>query len=133
VAILGSVVALVFVAFTVASLFVATPQPRPPNSAQAIMASAAIFTALAAIGIWTSVGLFRLRPWARTSSLIFAGFIAASCVFALVITMAVVGVLMNWSLAIAVAVALTAIWFLGHDRPAFVRAENARDWPGLHT
>jgi hypothetical protein len=298
VAILGSIVALLFAGFSVASLFVAPLHPQPPNAAQAITVSAVMFTALAAIGIWTSVGLFRLRPWARTAMLIFAGFVAASCIFALLVTMTVplppqitggtrqafrhimavvfgiplvisvwwlfefnrpstkaaflspqlegssarplsitviavsmalscfgclvpllmrepvfvvgavvsgwmatviyavlaalsvyiakglfdlrerarllaiawfgfgflnasvvgllpslrahlmmqaalanspqapipfdVGVLMDWSLAIAVAVALTAIWFLGHDRPAFVRAENARDWPGLH-
>jgi hypothetical protein len=44
---------------------------------------------LAGIGIWTSVGLFRLRSWARTSILVFAGFLAAVSAFSLLLTMAV--------------------------------------------
>jgi len=48
-----------------------------------------IYAALAGVGIWTSVGLFRLRSWARTSILVFAGFVVAISTFALVVTMAV--------------------------------------------
>ena len=89
VAILGSIVALLFAALAVTSLFIQTPQPKPPNSAQFVLLGAAVFAAFAGIGIWTSVGLFRLRSWARTAILIFAGFLAASCIFSLLITMAV--------------------------------------------
>ena len=48
-----------------------------------------MFAALAGIGIWTSVGLFRLRSWARTSILVFAGFLAACSILSLLVTMAV--------------------------------------------
>jgi hypothetical protein len=53
------------------------------------MVSAAMFATLAVLGIWTSVGLFRLRSWARTSILVFAGFLAAGSVFTLLLTMAI--------------------------------------------
>jgi hypothetical protein len=65
------------------------PQPQPPNSAQFVIAGAVMLSALAAVGIWTSVGLFRLHSWARTSILVFAGFLAAGSIFSLLITMAV--------------------------------------------
>ena len=89
VAILGSILALLLAALLVASPFMATTQPQPPNSAQFAIAGAVMFAALAGIGIWTSVGLFRLRSWARTSILVFAGFLAACSIFGLLITMAV--------------------------------------------
>jgi hypothetical protein len=86
VAIVGSLLALVFSAFAIASLFVATTQPTPPNAAQAVIGGAAMIAALGAIGIWTSIGLFKLRPWARASMLVFAGFLAAASLFFLLIT-----------------------------------------------
>jgi hypothetical protein len=89
VAILGSIFALLLAVLSVASLFIETPQPRPPNSAQFVIAGAAMFAALAGVGIWTSVGLFRLRSWARTSILVFAGFLAAFSILTLVMTTAV--------------------------------------------
>ncbi len=89
VAILGSIFALLFAGMAVASLFIEATQPKPPNSAQFVIAGVAMLIALAGIGIWTSVGLFRLRPWARTSILVFAGFLAAGSLFTLLITMAV--------------------------------------------
>ena len=89
VAILGSIFALLMAVMMVASLFIQTTQPHPPNSAQFVIASAALFVATAGIGIWTSVGLFRLRSWARTSILVFGGFLAACSAFSLLITMAV--------------------------------------------
>lgn len=88
VAILGSILALLVAGLSVASIFMVPPQSQPPNSAQLVIASAAMFTAFAGIGIWTSVGLFRLRAWARTSILIFAGFLAATSIFSLVVVMA---------------------------------------------
>ena len=89
VAILGSIFALLLAVLSVASLFIETPQPRPPNSAQFVIAGAAMFAAFAGVGIWTAVGLFRLRSWARTSILVFAGFLAAGSIFSLLMTMAV--------------------------------------------
>jgi len=89
VAILGSIFALLMAVLMAASPFLATAQSRPPISAQIAIAGAAMFAALAGVGIWTSVGLFRLRPWARTSILVFAGFLAACFSFSLLITMAV--------------------------------------------
>ena len=89
VAILGSIFTLLLAAFSVASLFITTAQPQPPSSPQFVIASAAIFTALAGIGIWTSVGLLRLRSLARTSILVFAGFLAVSSILGLLATMAV--------------------------------------------
>jgi hypothetical protein len=89
VAIFGSIFVLLLAVLSVASLFIKTTQPQPPNSAQFVIAGAAMFAALAGIGIWTSVGLFRLRPWARTSILVIAGFIAAGSIFSLLMTMAV--------------------------------------------
>jgi len=89
VAILGSIFTVVFAALAVASLFIQTPQPRPPNTALFVVMSALMFVAFACIGFWTSIGLFRLRPWARTAILVFAGFLAAGSLFTLLITMVV--------------------------------------------
>jgi hypothetical protein len=88
VAILGSIFALLFALLAVASLFVETAQPQPPNKPQMVIVGALLFAAFAGIGIWTSFGLLRLRSWARTSILIFAGFMVAMCIFSLVVTMA---------------------------------------------
>ena len=89
VAILGSIFALLLAAVLVASPYIVPPQSQQPNTAQFVIAGAAMFVALAGLGIWTSVGLFRLRSWARTSILVFAGFLAAGSVFSLLITMAI--------------------------------------------
>src|SRR4030081_998514 len=83
VAILGSIFTLVFAAFAVASLFMETTQPQPPNSGPFVVLGSLIFVAFACIGFWTSAGLFRLRPWARTAILVFAGFLAAGFIFTL--------------------------------------------------
>ena len=89
VAILGSIVTLVFALAGFASMFVETSQSRPPTSTASVLAGAAMFIALGIIGVWTSVGLFRLRPWARTSILVFSGFLAAGSLFGLLVTMTV--------------------------------------------
>jgi hypothetical protein len=88
VAILGSIFALLVAALAVASVFIETPQPKPPNSTQLAIASGLMIAAFAVVGIVTSVGLFRLQPWARTSILIFAGFAAVGSFFGLLGTMA---------------------------------------------
>jgi len=87
VAILGSVFTLVFASMAVASLFIQAAQPQPPNTASFVVASALMFVVFACIGFWTSVGLLRLRPWARTAILVFAGFLAAGSIFTLLTTM----------------------------------------------
>jgi len=89
VAILGSIFTLVFSALAVGSLFMETTQPQPPNSAPFVVAGALIFVVFACIGFWTSVGLFRLRPWARSAILVFAAFLAAGSILTLLMTMAV--------------------------------------------
>jgi hypothetical protein len=89
VAILGSISFLLFAVMAVLSVFIVPSQSRLPNSAQLLLGCAVIYVALGGVGIWTSVGLFRLRSWARTSILVFAGFVVAISIFALVATMAV--------------------------------------------
>jgi hypothetical protein len=89
IAIVGSLVALAFGGLALASLFITPPAGSPANPPVAVLSGVALFLVLGAMGIWTSVGLFRLRPWARTAILIFAGFLAATCLFGLAITMAV--------------------------------------------
>jgi hypothetical protein len=88
VAILGSFLLLLFAVMGVASQFMVPRQSQLPNTTQLVIGGAAIFAALAGLGIWTSVGLFRLRAWARTSIVVFACFLAVSCIFALVVAMA---------------------------------------------
>jgi hypothetical protein len=88
VAILGSAVVLLVALMSIASLFIVMPQARPPDTTPFIVAGAVIFIALGGAGIWTSVGLFRLRPWARTSMQVFAGFMAGCCIFGLIVTLA---------------------------------------------
>lgn len=87
VAILGSMFALLLAAFMAASPLIATAQPKPPYGTQIAIAAAVITAALAALGIWTAIGVFRLRSWARTSILIFAGFLGAWTALTLLVTM----------------------------------------------
>ena len=89
VAILGSIITLLFAAMMAASPTFATAQPQPPYTTQIAIVAAAISVALAGLGIWTAIGLFRLRSWARTSILIFAGFLGAWAAVALIVTMVI--------------------------------------------
>jgi hypothetical protein len=89
VATLGSIFALLLAVLSVASLFMQMPPSQPPNAAQFVIAGAVMFAAFAGIGIWTSVGLFRLQSWGRTSILVFSGFLAACSILILLTTMAV--------------------------------------------
>lgn len=86
VALLGSIIAALLAAFMAASPFIAMLQPQPPNSAQFAFASAAMFSVLAVVGIWTSIGLFGLRSWARIAILVFASFLAVGSLFSLLMT-----------------------------------------------
>lgn len=89
VAILGSLFAMLLAVLSFSSLFIEMPPSQPPNPAGFVIAGAAMFAAFAGMGIWTSVGLFRLRSWARTSILVFAGFLGAISILSLLVTMAV--------------------------------------------
>jgi len=89
VALLGSILVLFIAALAVASLYVETPQPSPPGARGSLIGAAVMFAVFGGLGIWTSVGLFRRRPWARTAILVFAGFLAVGCVFGLLVTMLV--------------------------------------------
>ena len=84
VAILGSILALLFAAGAFVSLFVSTARPQPDNTAAGAI-GAFIFAALGVIGIWTGIGLFRLRPVARVSVLVFSAFLAGTSVFVLML------------------------------------------------
>jgi hypothetical protein len=80
VSLLWSIVSLLFgVGFAFAA-FVQPATPSPIGSFKVYMLSLAAFTmGLSALGIATAIGLFRLRPWARTSILIFSGIVAPMC------------------------------------------------------
>lgn len=80
---------VLFAVLMIASPSMATSQPQPPYTAQIAIASGVIAAAFAIFGIWTSIGLFRLRAWARTAILVFAGFVAVGSIFSLLVTMAV--------------------------------------------
>lgn len=89
VAILGSLVTLLIGAFMLVVPSIETSQPELPHSDSIAIASAVMCAVLGGLGLWTSVGIFRLRSWARTSILVFAGFLAAGSVFNLLVTMVV--------------------------------------------
>jgi hypothetical protein len=88
VAIIGSVVTLLFAGLMVASAYI--PEAQIPSSYRGIvMWAAAAFVTLAALGGWTAVGLFRMRDWARTSILVFAGIMATLSLLSLVLVMVI--------------------------------------------
>ena len=135
VATLGSALALLMASAAVASLFMPRPQPQPPNSTQAVIMGATLFAVLAGVGIWTSVGLFRMRSWARTSILIIACFIAGTCLVALVATTAVplpatissdTRQFFRWTMAFTFGVPIVvSAWWLVQFNTAFTRAAFA--------
>lgn len=88
VAILGSIVALILAMLMVAALFIEPPQSQQRPQAQDAIPAAIAFALLAGLGFWTSAGLFRLSPRARTSILVFAGFLAGTSIFGLLVTTA---------------------------------------------
>lgn len=75
VAILGSTIIMVFGSLMIIALFIETPQGKQPISVPLGIAVAAMYIIVAGVGIRTAIGLFRLRPWARTSMLVFAAFL----------------------------------------------------------
>ena len=85
VAVVGSIIMLLFAGLAIGSLFVASPN-QPPN-AQAVVAGALTIAAFGLVGIWTAVGLFGLRPWARTAILVVSGMTVGSSIFAIALIM----------------------------------------------
>ncbi len=83
VAIIGSLISLLLAVVMVLSALVVQAQ-QPEGRTPITIGSVLFFLALGALGIWTAIGLFRLRAWARTSILVFAGFLAVSCLIMLV-------------------------------------------------
>src|ERR1700722_11866918 len=75
---LGSLLMLLMAAFMallpfLSSTLASNDSPAPPGLAKAMLFMAALmYLALAAWGIATSIGLFRLRAWARISIIIFS-------------------------------------------------------------
>ena len=88
VAIIGSTFIMVVGSLMVVALLIETPQGKPPISVPLGVAVAAMYMMFAGLGIWTSIGLFRLRPWARTSMIVFAGFLGVIALFGLAMTIA---------------------------------------------
>jgi hypothetical protein len=88
VAILGSTLSLAVGALMVVALFIEPPQSKPPISVPLGIAVAAMYMIFAGLGIWTSIGLLRLRPWARTSMIVFAGFLGVIAIFGFAMTIA---------------------------------------------
>jgi hypothetical protein len=84
VAIIGSVFTILMAVVILATVFIETPQSQTPGYPGVAIGSALMLTGLAGLGIWTAIGLLRLRPWARVSILVFAGFMAVTCVLVLV-------------------------------------------------
>src|SRR5262245_21490604 len=64
-------------------LIAASRQPGPGGGAVAVIVGV-VFVGFAALGTWTGIGLLRLRPWARTSIVVFAGFLAAVSAFSVI-------------------------------------------------
>jgi hypothetical protein len=83
VAIIGSVLTLVFAGLIVASMYIGDVQ-MPPNYGRLALVTSVVCVALAALGVWTAVGLFRMRGWARASILIFAGIMAGMSLLSVV-------------------------------------------------
>jgi hypothetical protein len=86
VAILGSTIIMVFGSLMIVALFVEPPKGQPSISVPLGVAVAALYIILAGIGIRTAIGLFRLQPWARTSMIVFAGFLGVIGIVGLLMT-----------------------------------------------
>jgi hypothetical protein len=86
VAIVGSLLLLMMAGLAlVASYGPLPPTPGTPavvDPARLIRAGALALGAFAVLGLTTATGLLRLRPWARISTLVFAGVMAFTCLAA---------------------------------------------------
>ena len=81
VSLLWSVVTLLFGAGFMFAAFAPTAAAtaQMPNFAAYMLTLGAFMVVLSGLGIATAIGLLRLKPWARTSILIFSGFAAPIC------------------------------------------------------
>jgi hypothetical protein len=125
VAILGSTVILVFASLIVVALFTEPPPSAPPDTIPFGIALAMTNMILGGIGIWTSIGLLRLRPWARTSMIVFAGFLGVVGISGLAMTIsgpmpAGSGEGFRWGVGVlfAIPLALSIWWLLQFNAPS---------------
>jgi len=80
VSILGSALLLLFVLLLLPAALVRRPQPGiSAYLGTILLIYGLLFSGLAAWGITTAVGLFRLRGWARWSTIVFSGLLAMVC------------------------------------------------------
>jgi hypothetical protein len=80
VSILGSAALLLFALLMLPAALVQRAQPGMPAYLGIIrLIEGLLFSGLAAWGITTAVGLFRLRGWARWSAIVFSGLLAMFC------------------------------------------------------
>jgi hypothetical protein len=124
VAILGSTIIMVFGALLIVALFVETPD-SPPVSVPFVVALAAMYIIVASVGIWTSIGLFRLRPWARTSMIVFAAFLGVIGIVGFIGTIAGPmpagsgqGFPSGLAVLFAIALAISVWWLIEFNSPA---------------
>ena len=73
---IGSAVTLFIAATMIVAAFSATRQ-QVPGYRMVGLIMGAVAVVFAAVGIWTGIGLLKLRNWARISILVFAGFMTA--------------------------------------------------------
>jgi hypothetical protein len=82
ISILGSALCLLFALLMLLTSFLFRSQaPTPSFTRVAVFFECALFGALAAWGIATAIGLFRLRGWARISAIVFSLLLASGALF----------------------------------------------------
>jgi len=80
ISILGSALCLLFaLLMLLVSLVMKTQESMPSYARPAMVIDCVLFGGLAAWGITTAVGLFRLRGWARISTIVFSLLLALCC------------------------------------------------------
>lgn len=78
--IIGAMICLLLAALMFIGLAFRGSQPGTPAFVRAgLILGGALMLVLSSWGIATGIGLFKLRPWSRTSILIFSGLLAAGC------------------------------------------------------
>jgi hypothetical protein len=125
VAILGSTIIMVFGSLMIVAFFIESPRSQPPISVPLGVAVAAMYIILASIGIWTAIGLFRLQPWARTSMIVFAGFLGVIGIVGLVMTIVAPmpassgqGFRRGLAVLFAIPLAISVWWIIQFNSPS---------------